>query len=645
MILGYQLCDIVTLTSMIKKKVFSELVEREKGNSGTVSALMIFMNLMNDHMEVLRRHGINPTLNKEMANRYCESIIESWEARKTSRQSENMKKKLAVCTKFHSTARAWYGAKNVIGGNSLYHLLFIYYITYLNYHTSNEDYNLAGGVASIDKSAKNGKTPRKCLNMSNCGNAMDIGAFALPKSTKSDGILSWTEFCMILLNPLMSLGNNDEKANEDKKNIENMIKGGSLKEIDVCMELSNNNKQDGEPVTKKRTEPTATIDGVVRGGGNASLTVLSDSSKSLEDCQKEATEKMAKLFRNRGTPRKKRGYTKKKGKANPTDKEEDGVTKKQGETKSKDKEENNDKDDSKQEENKKGSRDEKHRVKTRNMTKHEQLKKNKTGTDPMDQSTENTTAIVESKAVTSKRKSPMKNLSPNKKKKAFNLVSPDLHQKKQEHVLENAGIVCGLWDFKEIEKISVECKQLNDLCNLHEEYKSLSMGDFVLHKDKYLVFKILNKVDVIIINALLKETIFDSPTLRGLNPTKNEEIMKTFQLSQKYMSSRVYLFNQLVLQKEDIKLMMTEVNGSNGYILMEWIGNDDNNKNETNVDESAMDIDKGDDERHVATLNDAFMDLADLVNNEVQDTNEDSSDGEVEDNGKDDDEEYKQDDE
>ena len=164
------------------------------------------------------------------------------------------------------------------------------------------------------------------------------------------------------------------------------------------------------------------------------------------------------------------------------------------------------------------------------MTKHEQLKKNKTGTDPMDQSTENTTAIVESKAVTSKRKSPMKNLSPNKKKKAFNLVSPDLHQKKQEHVLENAGIVCGLWDFKEIEKISVECKQLNDLCNLHEEYKSLSMGDFVLHKDKYLVFKIMNKVDVVIINALLKETIFDSPTLRGLNTTKKEEIMKTFNI-------------------------------------------------------------------------------------------------------------------
>jgi len=217
MIPGYQLCDIVTLTSMIKKKVFSELAEREKGNSGTVSAFMIFMNLMNDHMEVLRRHGINPTLNKEMANRYCESIIESWEARKTSRQSENMKKKLAVCTKFHSTARAWYGVKNVIGGNSLYHLLFIYYITYLNYHTSNEDYNLAGGAASIDKSAKSGKTPRKCLNMSNCGNAMTIGAFALPKSSKSDGILSWTEFCMILLNPLMSLGNNDEKANEDKK--------------------------------------------------------------------------------------------------------------------------------------------------------------------------------------------------------------------------------------------------------------------------------------------------------------------------------------------------------------------------------------------------------------------------------------------
>ena len=79
-----------------------------------------------------------------------------------------------------------------------------------------------------------------------------------------------------------------------------MIKGGSLKEIDVCMELSNNNKQDGEPVTKKQTEPAATIDGVVRGGDNASLTVLSDSSKSLEDCQMEATEKMAKLFRNRG---------------------------------------------------------------------------------------------------------------------------------------------------------------------------------------------------------------------------------------------------------------------------------------------------------------------------------------------------------
>ena len=171
------------------------------------------------------------------------------------------------------------------------------------------------------------------------------------------------------------------------------------------------------------------------------------------------------------------------------------------------------------------------------------------------------------------------------------------------------------------------------------------MGDFVLHKDKYLVCKILNKVDVVIINALLKETIFDSPTLRGLNTTKKEEIMKTFQLSQKYMSSRVYLFNQLVLQKEDIKLMMTEVNGSNGYILMEWIGNDDNNKNENNVDESAMDIDKGDDEKHVATLNDAIMDLADLVDNEVQDTNEDSSDGELEDNGKDDDEDYKDDEE
>ena len=66
MILGYQLCDIVTLTNMIKKKVFGELAEKEKGKSGTVSAFMIFMNLMNEHMEVLRRHGINPTLNKEM---------------------------------------------------------------------------------------------------------------------------------------------------------------------------------------------------------------------------------------------------------------------------------------------------------------------------------------------------------------------------------------------------------------------------------------------------------------------------------------------------------------------------------------------------------------------------------------------------
>ena len=642
MILGYQLCDIVTLTSMIKKKVFSELAEREKGNSGTVSAFMIFMNLMNDHMEVLRRHGINPTLNKEMANRYCESIIENWEARKTSRQSENMKKKLAVCTKFHSTARAWYGAKNVIGGNSLYHLLFIYYITYLNYHTSNEDYNLAGGVASIDKSAKNGKTPRKCLTMSNCGNAMVIGAFALPKSTKSDGILSWTEFCMILLNPLMSLGNNDEKANEDKKNIENMIKDGSLKEIDVCMELSNNNKQDDEPVTKKQTEPTATIGGVVRGGDNGSFTVLSDSSKSLEDCQKEATEKMAKLFRNRGTPRKKRGNTKKQDKAEPTDKEEDSDTKKQDKTKSTGS--NNVNENSKQQENEKEEM-KRLQVKTRQMTKEDELKKNKNDTDPTNPSTENVTTIVEPKAVSSKRKLPMKNMSPNKKKKAFNFVSPDLHQKKQEHVLENAGILVGLWDLKDTNDISVECKQLNDLCNLHEEYESISLGDVVLHKDKYLVYKILNKVDVVIINALLKETIFDTPTSRGLNPTKKEEIMKTFQLSHKFISSRVHLFNQLVFQQEDIKLMMTEVNGSNGYILMESIGDDDMNKNENNLDESAMDIEKGDDDKYVATLNDAFMDYADLTNNEVKDTNEDSSDGEPEDYGKDEDEDYKEDEE
>ena len=642
MILGYQLCDIVTLTSMIKKKVFSELAEREKGNSGTVSAFMIFMNLMNDHMEVLRRHGINPTLNKEMANRYCESIIENWEARKTSRQSENMKKKLAVCTKFHSTARAWYGAKNVIGGNSLYHLLFIYYITYLNYHTSNEDYNLAGGAASIDKSAKSGKTPRKCLNMSNCGNAMTIGAFALPKSSKSDGILSWTEFCMFLLNPLMSLGNNDEKANEDKKNIENMIKDGSLKEIDVCMELSNNNKQDDEPVTKKQTEPTATIGGVVRGGDNGSFTVLSDSSKSLEDCQKEATEKMAKLFRNRGTPRKKRGNTKKQDKAEPTDKEEDSDTKKQDKTKSTGS--NNVNENSKQQENEKEEM-KRLQVKTRQMTKEDELKKNKNDTDPTNPSTENVTTIVEPKAVSSKRKLPMKNMSPNKKKKAFNFVSPDLHQKKQEHVLENAGILVGLWDLKDTNDISVECKQLNDLCNLHEEYESISLGDVVLHKDKYLVYKILNKVDVVIINALLKETIFDTPTSRGLNPTKKEEIMKTFQLSHKFISSRVHLFNQLVFQQEDIKLMMTEVNGSNGYILMESIGDDDMNKNENNLDESAMDIEKGDDDKYVATLNDAFMDYADLTNNEVKDTNEDSSDGEPEDYGKDEDEDYKEDEE
>ena len=642
MILGYQLCDIVTLTSMIKKKVFSELAEREKGNSGTVSAFMIFMNLMNDHMEVLRRHGINPTLNKEMAHKYCESIIESWEARKTSRQSEKMKKKLAVCTRFHSTARAWYGAKNVIGGNSLYHLLFIYYITYLNYHTSNEDYNLAGGAASIDKSAKSGKTPRKCLNMSNCGNAMTIGAFALPKSSKSDGILSWTEYCMILLNPLMSLGNNDGKANEDKKNIENMIKDGSLKEIDVCMELSNNNKQDDEPITKKQTEPTATTVGGVRGGDNGSFTVLSDSSKSLEDCQKEATEKMAKLFRNRGTPRKKRGNTKKQDKAEPTDKEEDSVTKKQDKTKSTGS--NNVNNNSKQQENEKEEM-KRLQVKTRQMTKEDELKKNKNDTDPTNPSTENVTPTVEPKAVSSKRKLPMKIMSPNKKKKAFNFVSPDLHQKKQEHVLENAGILVGLWDLKDTNDISVECKQLNELCNLHQEYASLSLGDFVLHKDKYLVYKIQNKVDVVIINALLKETIFDTPTSRGLNPTKKEEIMKTFQLSHKFISSRVHLFNQLVFQQEDIKLMMTEVNGSNGYILMESIGDDDINKNENNLDESAMDIEKGDDQKYVATLNDAFMDYADLTNNEVKDTNEDSSDGEPEEYGKDEDEDYKEDEE
>lgn len=642
MILGYQLCDIVTLTSMIKKKVFSELAEREKGNSGTVSQFMIFMNLMNDHMEVLRRHGINPTLNKEMAHKYCESIIESWEARKTSRQSENMKKKLAVCTKFHSTARAWYGAKNVIGGNSLYHLVFIYYITYLNYHTSNEDYNLAGGAASIVISAKSGKTPRKCLNMSNCGNAMTIGAFALPKSSKSDGILSWTEYCMILLNPLMSLGNNDGKANEDKQNIENMIKDGSLKEMDVCMELSNNNKQDDEPGTNKQTEPTATTVGGVRGGDNGSFTVLSDSSKSLEDCQKEATEKMANLFRNRGTPRKKRGNTKKQDKAEPTDKEEDSDTKKQDKTKSTGS--NNVNNNSKQQENEKEEM-KRLQVKTRQMTKVDELKKNKNDTDPTNPSTENVTTIEEPKAVSLKRKLLMNNMSPYKKKKAFNFVSPDLHQKKQEeHVLENAGILVGLWDLKNTNNISRECKQLNDLCNLHKEYESLSLGDFVLHKDKYLVYKIPNKVDVVIINALLKETIFDTPTSRGLKPTKKEEIMETFQLSHKFISSRVHLFNQLVFQPEDIKVMVTEVNESNGYILMESNGGDDINKNDNNLDESEMDIEKGDDEEHIATLNEAFTDLTDLNNNEVKD-NEDSSDGEVEDYDKDVDEDYKEEEE
>ena len=91
--------------------------------------------------------------------------------------------------------------------------------------------------------------------------------------------------------------------------------------------------------------------------------------------------------------------------------------------------------------------------------------------------------------------------------------------------------------------------------------------------------------------------------------------------------------------------MMTEVNESNGYILMERIGNDDNNKNENNLDESAMDIEKGDDEKHVATLAEAVADFADLLNNDVQQTNEDSSDDEVEDNSNDGDEEYKQDDE
>ena len=90
--------------------------------------------------------------------------------------------------------------------------------------------------------------------------------------------------------------------------------------------------------------------------------------------------------------------------------------------------------------------------------------------------------------------------------------------------------------------------------------------------------------------------------------------------------------------------MMTEVNGSNGYILLESIGDDDINKNDNNLDESAMDIEKGDDEKHVAILDDAFMDLADLNNNEVKD-NEDSSDGEPEEYGKDEDEDYKEDEE
>ena len=121
--------------------------------------------------------------------------------------------------------------------------------------------------------------------------------------------------------------------------------------------------------------------------------------------------------------------------------------------------------------------------------------------------------------------------------------------------------------------------------------------------------------------------------------------MKTFQLSHKFISSRVHLFNQLVFQPDDIKLMVTEVNGSNGYILLESIGDDDINKKDNNLDESAMDIEKGDDEEHVAILDDAFMDLADLNNNEVKDTNEDSSDGEPEEYGKDEDEDYKEDEE
>ena len=350
---------------------------------------------------------------------------------------------------------------------------------------------------------------------------------------------------------------------------------------------------------------------------------------------------MAKLFRNRGTPRKKRGNTKKQDKAEPTDKEEDSVTKKQDKTKSTGS--NNVNNNSNQQENEKEEM-KRLQVKTRQMTKEDELKKNKNGTDPTNPSTENVTTIVEPKAVSSKRKLPMKIMSPNKKKKAFNFVSPDLHQKKQEHVLENAGILVGLWDLKDTNDISVECKQLNELCNLHQEYASLSLGDFVLHKDKYLVYKIQNKVDVVIINALLKDTIFDTPTSRGLNPTKKEEIMKTFQLSHKFISSRVHLFNQLVFQQEDIKLMMTEVNGSNGYILLESIGDDDINKNDNNLDESAMDIEKGDDEKHVAILDDAFMDLADLNNNEVKD-NEDSSDGEPEEYGKDEDEDYKEDEE
>ena len=130
---------------------------------------------------------------------------------------------------------------------------------------------------------------------------------------------------------------------------------------------------------------------------------------------------MAKLFRNRGTPRKKRGNTKKQDKAEPTYKEEDSDTKKQDKTKSTGS--NNVNENSKQQENEKEEM-KRLQVKTRQMTKEDELKKNKNDTDPTNPSTENVTTIVEQKAVSSKRKLPMKNMSPNKKKKAFNFVSP-----------------------------------------------------------------------------------------------------------------------------------------------------------------------------------------------------------------------------